>query len=318
MPKQNVTASFWVSGLASPWQSFGDIARRMVAAYATNDQDRIQAEVNTYGGEIFKIQGDAPPWDEVRKLIMPYPRRSLPAHCQMITAGVDVQKFGLYYTIRGWGYMSESWLIDHGYIAGETEFDNVWIALYSVLDQKFEGRQINRAFIDSGFAADRVYDFVRRTGGHVFASKGQDRLDKPLKTATVDVTSYGKMIKAGVKLWHVNTDYFKSQVYSRIRWPLDQPGGWHLHEETDEDYCRQLVAESRVVKPSGRHVWVRNYKDNHYLDCEVLAFAAATSLQVHALREQETRREDDQKIQRPVDKPHKPFINPPRQNWIRR
>jgi len=315
----NVTESFWVSGLCSPWQSFGDIARRLVAAYKTNDQDRIQAEVNTYGGEIFKIRGDAPPWEQVRKLIMPYGRGSLPQKVQIITAGVDVQKYGLYYTVRGWGYMSESWLLDHGYIAGETEFDNVWISLHQVLSQKFDGRPIARAFIDSGFAADRVYDFVRRIGGNVYASKGQERMTQPLRTNVVDVTQKGKMLKAGVQLWHINTDYYKSQVYARVRWPLDQPGGWHLHEDTDEDYCRQLVSESVVTKASGRRIWVRHYKDNHYLDCEVLAFAAASSMQVHTLKEKKRETApENKKLQKPVNPSQQQSFIKKRQNWMRR
>ena len=315
-PHANVTASFWVSGLASPWQSFGDIARRLVAAYATNDQDRIQAEVNTYGGEVFKIQGDAPPWAEVAQLKMPYRKRDRPKGVQMITCGVDVQKFGMYYTVRGWGYMSESWLLDNGFIAGETEYDNVWISLNNVLLQKFGDQPIKRVFIDSGYASDRVYDFVRRTGGEVYASKGQDRMDKPLRTNVVDVTTRGRIFKAGVKLWHINTDYFKSQVYSRIRWPVDQPGGFHLHEETEEDYCRQLVSESLIIKASGRRMWIQNYKDNHYLDCEVLAFAAATSLQVHALKERSA--SNSQKVQSPIPKPANEFIKRNTNNWLRR
>ena len=316
-PMPNVTQSFWVSGLASPWQSFGDIARRLVAAYQTNDQDRIQAEINTYGGEIFKIQGDAPPWKEVLQLVKPYPARSLPAGCQLITAGVDVQKNGLFYVIRGWGYMSESWLIDHGFIAGETEYDDVWIMLGSILGQKFDDKTINRTFVDSGFAADRVYEFVRRMGHQTFASKGQATMDRPLRTSQIDVSQRGKLIKTGIKLWHINTDYFKSQVYSRIRWPVDQPGGFHLHESVDEDYCRQVVAESRVIKASGRIVWVKNYKDNHYLDCEQLSFAAANSLQVHTLKPKKSASQPSAKMPPPGHKPQKSFIKQ-QQGFIKR
>ena len=174
-------------------------------------------------------------------------------------------------------------------------------------------------FIDSGYASDRVYDFVRRTGGEVYASKGQERMDKPLRTNVVDVTTRGKLLKTGVKLWHINTDYFKSQVYSRIRWPDDQPGGFHLHQETDEDYCRQLVSESLVIKASGRRMWIRNYKDNHYLDCEVLAFGAATSLQVHALKAKTVKKESSgHNLQQPVQRPQQQFIKTNRNNWIRR
>jgi len=92
------------------------------------------------------------------------------------------------------------------------------------------------------------------------------------------------VIKGGVKLWHLNTDYYKSLLYSRIRWPQGEPGGFHLFEGADEDYCRQIVAEELVTKASGKRTWVRRSRDNHYLDCEVNAYAAAETLQVQTLK----------------------------------
>jgi phage terminase large subunit GpA-like protein len=284
-PPANNTASFWVSGLASPWQSFGDIAQRLVAAYATNDQDRIQAEINTYGGEIFKYRGEAPAWEEVAGLKLPYARRSVPDGVQKITAGVDVQKYGIYYVVRGWGYMSESWLLDNGFIAGETEYDQVWTALGNVLDAEFDGRRIERAFVDSGYETARVYEFVRRHGRGAFPTKGRDTMEKPVRLSKIEVNQRGRVKPSGLHLWNIHTDYFKSHVHSRIRWPIDQAGGFHIHEETEEDYCRQLVAESRVVKPSGKAVWIQHDKDNHYFDCEQLAFAAGYTLAVHTLKD---------------------------------
>ena len=48
--------------------------------------------------------------------------------------------------------------------------------------------------------------------------------------------------------------------------------------------CKQIVAEARVAKPSGRVTWVRVSKDNYYLDCEALNAAAAHLLAVHMLQ----------------------------------
>jgi hypothetical protein len=70
-----------------------------------------------------------------------------------------------------------------------------------------------------------------------------------------------------------------------VRWPDDQPGGWHLHQDVDEDYCRQIVSEARMRKPSGGIVWVSRSRDNHYLDAEALSFAAAYMLGVQRLTE---------------------------------
>ena len=73
------------------------------------------------------------------------------------------------------------------------------------------------------------------------------------------------------------------QVHERIRWPADQPGAWHLPLDTDEDYCRQLVSEARLKKPSGRVTWVRRHKENHLLVCEAVQAAASHLIGVHRL-----------------------------------
>ena len=291
-PPRNLTASFWVSGLASPWQSFGQVAEILLSAYRSGEPSQIQAAINTYGGELFKQKGDAPEWSEVSKLRQPYDQGSIPVGVQMITAGVDVQKNGLFFVIRGWGFNSESWLIDHGFIAGETEYDNVWILLGRLIENKYGGRIIDRMFVDSGYRPgdkhrrpeNQIYMFCRRYHGRAYPTKGHDTQDRPLKSNKIDVAVSGKTVKGGVLLWHINTDYFKSWLFARIRWPDDQEGGFHLHNETDEDYCKQITAEALVVKASGRRIWIQNRKDNHYLDCEVNAASAASSLQVHTLK----------------------------------
>jgi hypothetical protein len=39
-----------------------------------------------------------------------------------------------------------------------------------------------------------------------------------------------------------------------------------------------------LVKPSGRRIWLVRNRDNHYLDAEVNALAAALTLQVQSLQ----------------------------------
>ena len=51
--------------------------------------------------------------------------------------------------------------------------------------------------------------------------------------------------------------------------------------DTTDDYCQQLVAEQRLVKASGRVVWIKTAKHNHFLGAEALNAAAAHSLVVH-------------------------------------
>lgn len=290
----NRTASYWVSGCMSPWQTFGELAEVMVAAYRSRMPDQIKSATNTYAGEIYRERGDAPKWTEVAALRSPYRRRSVPEGVQLVTLGADVQKLGIYYIVRGWGFNSESWLLDHGYIPGETEYDNVWILLSRMFSVGYldEGHMINRAFIDSGYRPGdklrrpehQVYKFARQFNGLVYATKGHDTMDRPNKMSRVDMSMAGKIIKGGVKLWHLNSDYYKSLIHARIRWPSGEPGGFHLCEDADEDYCRQMVSEEVRTLSTGRRKWVQTSRDNHYLDCEVGAYAAAETLQVHTLK----------------------------------
>jgi len=286
------TASFWISGLASPWATFEQTAKVLIDAYRSGEPERIQAEVNTWGGELFRLRGDAPAWEEVAANRGEYRAGTLPAGIQKITLGADVQRDGIYYVIRGWGHNSESWLIAHEYLAGETDHDAVWGALRAVLQTGFiHDRRIDRAFVDSGYRPGdvhrrpdhAVYTFCRSQPGLAFPTKGQDAMDTPFQFRAIDYTHGGTLIKGGVKLCHVNTDYFKRWLHARVRWPQGQPGGWHLHNETTEDYCRQIVSEELVLKASGRATWVRRSRQNHFLDAEVLATAAAYSINVHKL-----------------------------------
>lgn len=289
--RETTSRSFWISGLASPWVTFGRIAKVLVAAYHSGDPERIQAAINTWLGELFRLKGDAPDWSEVAKLRLDYGRNQLPPGAQLVTVGADVQKRGIYYVVRAWGYHSESWLIDEGYIEGLTEYDDVYLKLGRIIERKYLGHPVGLAFIDSGYRpgdTDRrpdnaIYSFSRRYPGVVYPSKGHDKQDRPVKFSLIDYTYGGVAIKGGIRLYHLNTDYLKRWLHSRVRWPAGDPGGWHLHREATEDYCKQIVSEELVVKPSGAFVWIKRRADNHYLDCEVNALAAAIVAGVETL-----------------------------------
>jgi len=285
------TASYWISGLASPWVTFGQLARTLIQAYRSAESERIQAVVNTWGGELYRVRGEAPAWEEVGSCRIEYVPRSIPHGVQKITLGADVQKNGIFYVTRGWGFGSESWLLDEGFLPGETEFDAVWGTLLSVITGRLDARPIDRAFIDSGYRpgdAHRrpdhaVYTFSRRLPGMAYPTKGHDLMDQPFRYSLIDYSHGGTVVKSGVRLYHLNTDFFKRWVHGRIRWPEGQPGGWHLHNATTEDYCKQIVSEQMMLKASGRVTWIRKSRNNHFLDCEVNATAAAYSLNVHKL-----------------------------------
>lgn len=285
-PLPGTVGSFWVSGLCSPWRSFGARAEAYVRAVRDGSPGRVQAVINTGFGELFKTTGDAPEWAAVAALRQQYESGVVPKEAQILTCGVDVQKNRLVYAVRGWGPEYESWLVEHGEVWGATDKPEVWQRLGRMVDREWGEHKLARMMVDSGYRANEVYAFCRQHRQIVFPTKGHDTQSRPYYQAKVEVSIRGKIVKGGQALWHFDSDYFKSWVHGRIEWPAGEPGAWHLPKDATDDYCQQIVAEGRVLKPSGRPVWVlsRERAQNHYLDAEALNALAAHILQVHTLR----------------------------------
>ena len=216
--------------------------------------------------------------------------------------------------------------MEAGELWGETEHDHVWTQLSGLLSKAYRGRMISRLLVDSGFkpggaraGINQIYRFCRIHKGRAFPCKGHDRQDKPLRAARIDVSVAGRIVKGGLQLWHLDSDYFKSWVHARIEWPAGEPGAFHLHAEATVDYCQQLVAEQRLVKASGRVTWIKTSRDNHFLDCEALNVAAAHILGVHTLK---AKTPDDKvtnkQIYRPASARQRGWINTARKgSWVR-
>ena len=204
---------------------------------------------------------------------------------------MDVQRDGLFYVTRGWCAGVESFLLDQEFLAGPTEYQPVWEALANVIGKGIRDRPIDRVFIDSGYRPGdvhrrpdhAVYTFCRGMPGLAYPTKGQDTMDTPYRFRNIDYSVGGAVVKGGVRLFHVNTDYFKRWLHARIRWPEDQAGGWYLHQETPDSYCRHMVAEEQVLTRQGKPKWVVVNRENHYLDCEVNAVCAAFTLNIQQL-----------------------------------
>lgn len=272
--------SFWASGVVSPFRTIGRAAEELARAFRSGDPSEVQAATNTVGGEPFGLQGDTPGRAAVKDKRAVYDE---PAGVRFITVGCDVQAESVYFVVRGWGVNAESWLLDYGQVHGNTEYDDVWIALVGVLESERCGMVSSLTLIDSGYRAPQVYAFARRTP-NVCPSKGRDTLSKPHHQAFIDESPRGRLVRSGIKLFHIHTDYWKQWVYGRIRWPAGTPGDWHVPETVSDDYCEQVTNEIRTVI-KGKPAWkTTGSRQNHFLDCEVNAAVAASVRNVSALR----------------------------------
>ena len=308
-PPESSTISFWVSGLASPFVTFGQRAEAFLTAVQSGDREKVQTVINAGFGELYAPGGgDVPEVLEVHRLRIPYSRGEVPAGVRVLSAGIDVQKNRLVYIVRGWGARGTSWLIDFGELWGATAEPEVWAMLEDLLEERWAGLTIRMALIDSGFRPTKqdkgpehvVYDFCRRHQRQCRPSKGYDTLRSgAVAISKIEVTPHGKATTYSLELVRVNSDWCKLWVHERIRWPQDQPGAFFLPTPADaseqaasDEYCAQLVSEARIRKPSGRTMWVQRSRDNHFLDCEAMAYAAGYLLGVHRIADAKPQPED--------------------------
>lgn len=263
--------SLWVSGLLTPWVTWGDRAYQWMSAVRSHDQETIRASINLNFGELFREKGEAPPWEDIRKISddSTYDAGIIPKGGRKLFMTVDVQLDHLVYTIRSWGMEMESWLVQRGDLWGDTSEPAVWQRLDELADTPVDDEAIMAFAVDSGYRAEQTYSWCEKRLGMAYATKGRDNPAKLYNASDVEVLRNGKKIKRGLKVWTFDHGYFKTWVHDRIKWPQDQPGAWHLPREIGEDYCRQIVAEQRMRLPSGKVTWVKRGV-NDFLDCEAL------------------------------------------------
>lgn len=215
------------------------------------------------------------------------PPRTVPGDAVAITAGVDVQKRGFWFTVYAWRADLSSTLIDYGRL---TDWDSVHALLHETRyeyesDSPNVGKSLGiwRAGIDSGGTrtaedvvsrTEEVYNYVRRHGaGRVFACKGASHESHtPVRATSIDrLPSSRVRIPGGLWLYLLDTHYFKSLIFARLEPDAHQP--LTLHRSTDEAFAAQIAAESLIRDRNGKLAWVKKSRNNHYLDCTMMAHA---------------------------------------------
>jgi phage terminase large subunit GpA-like protein len=211
------------------------------------------------------------------------PARTVPAAAVALTAGIDVQKRGLWFVVRAWADTLESWLVDYGFLADFEEARKLCFEMLYPVEGGGE-KGIWRAGMDSGGGetddqvwtrTEEVYQWVRANSlGKVFAIKGASHAQlQPIRRTPIDrLPKSGKLIPGGLVLHVLDTDFYKRLLHARLEPDSSQP--LRLHGEVGEDYAKQISAEE-LVTVKGKQTWRQIRPDNHLLDCEMIAAACA-------------------------------------------
>ena len=293
-PSDTRTLSLWASGLCSPFKTIGERAERYLRALASGNQSEIQSTVNSQFGELYVHSGGSLMDAAAVAALAEKFEKKVPDGVRFLVAGVDVQGNRLVYVIRGFGAQGTSWLIEFGQIWGPTKGTEVWDKLSEKLREPIDGRLIKLAFVDAGFRpgektslpVHRVYEFARKHKRFVFATKGSSHvMIRPMVNSAIEVDAVdGASKKFGLRLVRLDADHWKSVVHERLSFDRDAPGALHLSDQIDDDYCQQLVSETKVVLETGKYKWIKRHKDNHMLDAEALCAAAAYRIGVDRMK----------------------------------
>ncbi len=285
-------AGFHISTLYSPvgWFSWEDIAALWEKSY--KNQEKTKAFYNTILGLPFKEKTDTPDWNRLYERRSTYKRNLVPKEVAFLTAGVDVQADRLEIEIVGWAKNKVSYSIDYRVLPGDTSQPEPWKQLEAIIYESFavegvEGKAkgLRAIAIDSGYATQTVYDFVRKfSPSKVFAVKGSDAMSVIIgQPKAVDVRRDGKVIRRGVKVWSVGVKIAKMELYTWLKQnaPIDgeePPYGFCFFPEYGAEYFKMLTAEAlktKIIKGYRVSQFEKIRDRNEALDCRVYARAAA-------------------------------------------
>jgi phage terminase large subunit GpA-like protein len=282
--------SFWASGLCSfsSRNNYGLIARKVMEATRSLLPQRIQGAYNTLLGECYLAKGDTPPWSEVKRLgeLADYSLGQVPRPVTTLVAAVDVSDDELQWSVYGFVPDSdfECFLVHRGIYYGDTDQDDVWELLEKrVLNTHFDALGISVMVIDAGHRPEKVYEFCKRNMDRCIAARGEKTMDSFWKVSKPETDKRGKAKRFGLKLWRLNTDITKSWVHSRVKHSIHKEIIWHLPKDIDDEFCKQITAESRLIDPRGQAYW-HKHRANHFLDCAAMAWFGANQVEIKPQR----------------------------------
>jgi len=272
---------FWLNTLYSPFVHFSEIAKKFMDA--KDDSEKLQNFVNSWLAE---------PWEDTRlktsaEIVLDRqtdtPAYTVPSWAKFLTAGVDVQKGYFYWTIRAWGEYITSQNIAHGQARDFVELEEIMNMGYTCEDGGT--MLVNLCVVDSGYNTDEVYEFCIDNSEWAIPGKGATHeMDAHYRLSTVN--KQGSRA-TGMQMVLVDGGKYKDMIASRMR-KRNGRGAWMVYKGCDVEYAEQVTSEHKVsVKSGTKYVqrWIpkESHPDNHYLDCEVYAMAAADILGVRML-----------------------------------
>lgn len=308
---------YQLNSIYSPWLTFGDVATQFLDS--KDFPEKLRNFVNSWLGEPWRDKASVMNSDIVLAKQWRHPRGQVPKDALMITGGVDVQMDHFWWEIRAWGERITSWLVDYGRAETWNELEEILInrRYKNAIDQEY---LVSLACIDSGFRTDEVYEFCARFADVCKPVKGSSkRLTAPFTVSNIDKSGW-----SGLKLWVVDTHYFKDFISGRLQKEPGEPGSWMVFQNCPREYAEHITSEQKVTevdRKTGRvrEEWkpISSHAVNHLLDTAVYSAAAAEIMGVRYLQPQEPTQRAEPKPRQAKNEQESSWL-PNRDNWLKR
>lgn len=304
-----------------------------VAAFldGQDDPEKLKSWVTQHCAEEWKEKAIKKTENAVLDRKSVYPPLIVPPDVVALTCGIDVQKNGFWFVVRGWEEDLTSYLIQYGYL---TTWADVETLIYQTEYKIYESQntmKIWRAGIDTGGGesvdsdwsrTEEIYQWLRKqpqgAAQKVYGTKGATHIKslaaKRIKVTKIDtLPSSQKLIPGGLELRLLDSSQYKGLIHFRLgRKEATEDGPaesqrFYVHADTGLDYVKQLLSEEWRQDRKKQMHWKQIYYQNHLLDCCVIAAACADaewlpSLQMMAayMKKKAKHKEEDQAPERKI------------------
>lgn len=287
--------SYHLSSIYSPWVTFGDVAYEFKNSKGTPAS--LMNFINSWLAEPWR-SAKTKSTQNMQFTESTYPCGIVPDKAVLLIASVDVQLDHFWWEVRAYAPGVKSYLIDYGQASTWDDLEEI-IIHREYPSEYGEPRQIMKAGIDSGFRTDEVYQFCSRFPEVCIPLKGSS--NHTTMTAPYTMTSLEKGVVGGLKLYVLNTDYWKDFIFARMVRPINEDGTIHLYKDCPQEYSDHLRSEEkqehRNVKTGAVTVqWksLTSHPVNHLLDTCTYNAAVADIAGVKYLMEPEPYEESEE------------------------
>lgn len=289
------SVSYHLSSIYSPWVTFGDVAYEFKNSKGT--PATLMNFINSWLAEPWK-SSKTKSTQNLEFTQSNYPCGVVPDKAVLLIASVDVQLDHFWWEVRAYAPGVKSYLIDYGQASTWEDLEEI-IINREYPSEYGEPRQVMKAGIDSGFRTDEVYQFCSRFPEVCIPVKGSS--NHSTMAAPYTMTSLEKGVVGGLKLYVLNTDYWKDFIFARMIRPADEVGTIHLYRDCPQEYSDHLRSEEkqeiRNVKTGAVTVqWkpLTSHPVNHLLDTCTYNAAVADIAGVKYLIEPEAYEETEE------------------------